>query len=153
MVCLKCSVHPMRKQTNTKDTSKFSLLSFKIDAIRYNTLLTTSLQLPETIRKSPLWNRSQNGFDRSFMAFTSAKHATLMAAFMWGNRKKSAGDRSGSKEGDQPQLPSSEPEIGAHCVQGHYRGAASIFQSCATLAVPAGYAVAIGSKLPGKMRH
>ena len=68
----------------------------------------------------------------------------------------SAGARSGSKEGDQAQLTCSEPGIGAHgshCVQGHYRGADYIFQSCSTLAEPAGYAVAIGSKLPGKMRH
>ena len=32
-------------------------------------------------------------------------------------------------------------------VQGHYRGAASIFLSCGTLAEPAGYAVALGSNL------
>ena len=51
-----------------------------------------------------------------------------MAAFKRGNRKKSAGDRSGCKEDDQAQLPSSEPGIGAygsHCVQWNYRGAAS----------------------------
>ena len=59
----------------------------------------------------------------------------------------------GSEAGDQAQLPSSEPGIGAHgsqCVQGHYSGASSIFQSCATLVGPAAYAVAIDSKLPGK---
>ena len=79
-----------------------------------------------------------------------------MAAFKREKRKKSAGAISGSKEGVKAQLPSSEPEIGAygsHCVQGHYRGAASNLQSWATLAESAGYTVAIGSKLPGKMRH
>ena len=39
---------------------KFSLLPFKIIAIRYNTHLTTFIQLPETISKGLLWNRSQN---------------------------------------------------------------------------------------------
>ena len=90
------------------------------------------------------------------MVFTSAKRAPSMAAFKRGNRKKITGARSGSKEGDQTQLPSSEPGIDAHgsqCVEGHYLGAASICQSCATLAEPAGYVVAIGSKLPGKIQH
>ena len=106
--------------------------------------------------KGLLWNRSQNGCHRSLMAFTAAKRAPLMAAFKRGNREKPAGARSGSKDGDQAQLPSSEPGIGAHgshCVQEHYRGTASIFQSCATLTEPAGYAVAIGLILPGKLRH
>ena len=70
--------------------------------------------------------------------------------------KKSAGARSGSKKSDQVELPSSEPGIGAHeshCVQWHYREAASIFESCAALAEPGDYAVVIGAKLPGKMRH
>ena len=78
-----------------------------------------------------------------------------MVAFKWGNRKKCAGARSGDKEGDQVKLPSSETEIGAHgshCLQGHYRGTASIFRSSATLAEPAAYAVAVSSKLRGKMR-
>ena len=93
---------------------------------------------------------------RSLMEFTSAKRAPLMAAFKRGNRKKSAGARSGTKERDQAQLPSSGPGIsahGSHCVEGHYRVAASIFQSCATLTEPSGYAIAIGSKTPGKMWH
>ena len=58
------------------------------------------------------------------------------------------------KVGNQAQLSSSEPGVGAHGshrVQGHQRGAASVFQSCATLAEPTGYAVAIGSKLPNKI--
>ena len=44
----------------TTDTNKCSLLPFKIVAIRYNTCLTTFVQLPETISKGLLWNRSQN---------------------------------------------------------------------------------------------
>ena len=91
------------------------------------------------------------------MAFTSAKRAPLITAIKRGNREKSAVvARSGSKEGDQAQLPSSEPGMGthgSHGVQGHYRGAAFILQSCEILAEPAGYAVAIGLKLPGKMLH
>ena len=35
-------------------------------------------------------------------------------------------------------------------LQGHYRGAAFIFQFCASLAEPAGYAIAIGSNRPFK---
>ena len=44
----------------TKDTNKFSLLSFQIVAIRYNTYLSMFVQLPKTISKGLLWNRSQN---------------------------------------------------------------------------------------------
>ena len=75
---------------------------------------------------------------RSSMAFKSAKRAPLMAAFNGVNRKKCAGARSECKEGDQAQLQSSEPGIGAHgsyCVQGHYRETASIFQYSAIIAV------------------
>ena len=39
------------QEKKTKDTNKFSLLPFKIVAIRYNTRLTTFVQLPETINK------------------------------------------------------------------------------------------------------
>ena len=47
-----------QKTNKTKGTNKFSLLPFKIVAIRYNRRLTTFVQLPETISKSLLWNRS-----------------------------------------------------------------------------------------------
>ena len=50
-----------QKTNKTKDTNKFSLLPFKIVAIRYNTRLTMFVQLPETISKGLLWNRSLNG--------------------------------------------------------------------------------------------
>ena len=69
------------------------------------------------------------------MAFT--KRATLMAAFKRETGRSPQVPDQQSKEGDQAQLPSSEPRIsahGSHCVQGHYRGEASIL-------------------LPGKMRH
>ncbi|KAK9739063.1 hypothetical protein QE152_g9343 [Popillia japonica] len=62
----------------------------------------------------------------------------------------------GSTGGVHHQLPSSEPGIGAHelhRMQMHCHGAAFSFQLSATLAEPAGYAVAIGSKRTGKMQH
>ena len=56
------SIHESYQKTNkTKDTNKFYLLPFKIVAIRYNTRLTTVVQLPEIISKGLLWNPSQNG--------------------------------------------------------------------------------------------
>ena len=75
---------------------------------------------------------------------------------MWSCDGKILSHPTPSKKGDQAQLQSSEPGIGEHgslYVQGYHRGAASIFQSCQTLAELAGNAVAIGSKLPGKIRH
>ena len=50
-----------QKTNKTKDINKFSLLLFKIVAIRYNTGLTMFVQLLETISKDLLWNQSQNG--------------------------------------------------------------------------------------------
>ena len=93
---------------------------------------------------------------RSLMTFTSARCAPLMAAFKQRSGRSPHEPDQASKEDDQAQLPPSEIEIclhGSHCVQGHYRGAASIFQSCETLTEPPGYAAAIDSKLSGKMRH
>ena len=93
---------------------------------------------------------------RSLMAFTSAKvHLSWLPSIGETERSPQEPDQ-GSKEGDQAHVPSSEPGIdahGSHCVQGALSGAASIFQSCATLVKPAGYAVAICLKLSGKMWH
>ena len=72
-----------QKTSKTKDTNKFSLFPFKIVAIRYNTRLITFAQLPQTISKDLLWNRSLNDCHTIFMAFTSAKRASLMAAFLY----------------------------------------------------------------------
>ena len=59
------SVHGVSKKfgesdQETKETNKFSSLQLKIVAISYNTGLTKFAQLPETISKGLLWNRSQN---------------------------------------------------------------------------------------------
>ena len=151
MECLKHSVNPIRKQTKQK-IQTFSLLPFKIVVIRYNTRLTTFVQLPETISKGLLLNRSQNGCHSIFDGIHFRKTCT----FERGNRKKFQEPDQERKEGDQAQLPSPEPGMGvhgSHCVQGYFRGATSVFQSCATLNEPAGYAVAIGLKVLGKMRH
>ena len=70
----------------------------------------------------------------------------LQTSLFWSRGNRPQKPDLGSKEDDHAQLLSSEPGIGAHgsnCMQGHYRGLASIFQSCATLAEPAGYDVAI----------
>ena len=66
-----------RKTNKTKYTNKFSSLSFKIVAIRYNTRSTTFVQLPETIRKGLLWNRSQNGCHTIFNGIHVRKTCTF----------------------------------------------------------------------------
>ena len=90
------------------------------------------------------------------MAFMSAKVQLLWPPSSGETGRSPQEPDQRCKAGDQAQLPSSEPGICAHgsnCVQGYYPGVAYIFQSCATLAKPARYAVTISSKLPGKMRH
>ena len=127
-------------------------MPFKIVAIRYNTRLTTIVQKQSAKASCGIDRRTS--VRRTFMSFTSAKGVPLMVAFKWGTGISPQESDQAVRRVIKHQLPSSEPGIsahGSHCIQGHYRGAASIFQFCATLAEPAQYAVAIGSKLPGKM--
>jgi hypothetical protein len=49
-----------QKTNKTEDTNKLTLLAFKIIAILHNTLLTTFIQLLETVSKGLIRNRSQN---------------------------------------------------------------------------------------------
>ena len=71
-----------QKTNKTKDTNKFSLLPFKTVAIRYNTRLTTFVQFPETISKFSCGIDRRTAVTRSLMAFTSAKRAPVMVAFL-----------------------------------------------------------------------
>ena len=66
-----------QKTNKTKDTNKFSSLPFKIVAICYNTHLITFAQLPETISKSLLWNRLQNGCHMIFDGIHICKTCTF----------------------------------------------------------------------------
>ena len=146
---------PSNNKQNKRHIQIF-LLPFRIVAIRYNTRLTKFVQIPETISKGPLWNQSQKGFHTIFEGIHVRKTCTFDGRLQAGKQEEGHRSQIREKEGDKAQLLSSEPGIrahGSHCVQGHYRGAAFIFQSCATLVEPAGYAVEIGSKLPGKMQH
>ena len=135
--CYQYSLHDMSKKfgesyqkTNkTKDTNTFSLLLFKIVAIRNNTRLTTSVQLSETISKGLLRNRSQNGCHMIFECHSRPQNVHLSWPPSSGETGRSPQEPDQvNKEDYQAQLPSSEPRIGArgsHCVQRHYRGAAS----------------------------
>ena len=57
-------------------------MSFKIVAIRYNTRLTTFVQLPETISKGLLWNRTQNGSYTMFDGIHVRKTCTFDGRFL-----------------------------------------------------------------------
>ena len=111
------------KTNRTKDTNKFSLLPFKIVVIRYNARLTTFVQRLETISKGLLWNWFTERLSDNLWW-----HSRLQNVHLWWppssektGRNPQEPDQE-SKEGDQAQLPSSEPGIGAyglHCVQGY----------------------------------
>ena len=104
-----------RNTTNkTKDTNKFSLLLFKIAVICYNTRLTTIVHLPETISKGLLWNLSQNDCHTIFDGSHVRKSAPLMALPSGVTGRTSLVPDQGRKEGEQAQLPCSEPGISAH---------------------------------------
>ena len=151
-VCLKSSANPIRKQR----INKFSLLLFKIVTIRYNTRLTMFVQLPQKSGKGSCGIDRRTAVTRSFVAFTSAKVHLWWLPSSGETGRSSQESYQGSKEGDHAQLPSSESVIGthgSHCLKRPYRETASIFHSCTTLAEPAVYDIAIGSKLPGKMLH
>ena len=101
-----------QKTNNTKDTNKFSLLPFKIVAIRHNTRLTTFVQLPKQSAKASCGIDRRTAVTRSMMAFTSAKRAPLIATMKLETGRSPQEPDQGSKEGDQAQLLSSEPGIG-----------------------------------------
>ena len=149
-MCLKSSMNPIRKQTKQK-IQKIFFIVFQNSCHPLQHTWQYLVQLPETISKGLLWNWSQNGCHTIFDGIHVRKTCTFDSRLQ--ARKQEGVYRSQiweSKEGDQAQLPSSEPGIGAHglhCVQWHYCGTASIFQSCANLAEPARYAVALGSKI------
>ena len=77
-----------QKTNETKDTNKFSLLSFKIVVIRYNTRLTTFVQIPNTISKGFLWNRSQNGCHTIFDGFHVCKPRTFDVRLQAGKQEE-----------------------------------------------------------------
>ena len=77
-----------QKTNETKYTNKFSLLIFKIVAICYNTHLTTFIQLPETISKGLMWNRSQNGCHTIFDGIHVHKTCTFDGCFQVGKQEE-----------------------------------------------------------------
>jgi hypothetical protein len=68
-------------------------LAFKIIAILHNTLLAKFIKLLGTVSTGLFRNRT--AVTRSWIAATSAKRAPFIMLFRRGNRKKSAGARSG----------------------------------------------------------
>jgi len=86
----------------------------------------------------------------------SAKRAPFMMLFRRGNRKKSAGARSGGTVDDREWVRHAEPRIaghGSHSAQARYHASTSTVQSCATLAKHGGCVIATVSKLPRRMRN
>ena len=137
-----------KKTIKTKHTEQIFFIALHNSRHPLQHILTTFAHFRKQSANASCGIDRRTAVTRSLMAFTSAKRAPLMAAFKRGNRKKSAGARSGEQGGWSSSATSSEPGIGAqgsHCMQGHYRRTASIFQSCTTLVEPAWYAVAIGS--------
>jgi hypothetical protein len=78
---------------------KLTLLAFKIIAILHNTLLATFIKLLETVSKGTFRNRSQNHCHTFLDCRHVCKTCTFMMLFRRGNRKKSAGARSGEYSG------------------------------------------------------
>ena len=153
-VCLRSSVNPTRKQTKQKIQTIFFIALQNISHPLQHTLDTVRTA---SVQQRPLVESIAERLSHDFLWHSRPQNVRLWWPPSSGETGRSPQESDqGSKEGDQAQLPSSEPGIDAHVshyVQELYRGAVSTFQSSATLAESTGYAVAIGWKLPGKMRH
>ena len=77
-----------QKTSKTKYTNKLSLLPFGLVAICYNSRLTTFVQLPETISKGLLWNRSQKGCHTIFYGIHVSKTCTFDGCLQKGKEEE-----------------------------------------------------------------
>jgi hypothetical protein len=78
-----------QKTNKTEDTNKLTLLALKIIAILHNILLATFIKFWKLSAKASSGIDRRTAVTRSWIAATSAKHASFMMLFRRGNGKKS----------------------------------------------------------------
>ncbi|GBN27735.1 hypothetical protein AVEN_175056-1 [Araneus ventricosus] len=91
---------------------------------------------------------------RYWICLMSEKRRPFRTPLRWGNKKKSAGARSGEYEGCSRNVTlRGSASRGSQCADGRCRGAVSTAYSCTTMLEPTGYVAAAVSKLPRRIQR